>query len=309
MAELSLAEQGAELRSLGAEIDAGNDPDTSHLGDEPQESQPETAEEPTPKPEPEAKVKAPAEPENKSESESADPSPEKKDAKAADTKEPSRYQKERERQAEAWKKIEAEKEAVRKERAEIEAARKPKEQAFKDQDGYTAQDYRNAAQKAFDDMQQAKADLDDDKAKEAEGYVLHFQQMEQQARQAEHQAARRAAADFAVNQFPELKDPKNPLRIEADKIRAEYPILDQHPDGLKIAPVLAKYRMQAGEVPALKKQIEELTKEKARLEGLTVIGGSGPTKRPSEDANPNRALTEKDLRRMAAEHDAQVGHL
>lgn len=286
---------GAELRSLGAQVDAGEDPDLSSWSEEPQESQSAAVEKKTPEPEAEAKVKAPAETEQKSEAKSVDTSPE----KAAEEKQ-SPYQKEKSRQAKAWQEIQETKDEVRRQLAELKEA---KQTQFRDEAGYTAQDYEGAAQKAWTEAQEARVALDDDKAKEAEGFVQQFQQLAQQARQKEFHAARQSVAQQMVNEIPELGDPKSPLRIATDELLKGNEVLRMHPDGLKLAPQMAKAQMAAGEVPALKAKIEELTKENERLVKLTSVGGSGPAKRGGES---NGNLTAADLRRMAEAHDSQA---
>lgn len=297
MEDQTTTDEGAELRSLGAQVDAGENPEIAPSRETSQESQPETVEKPTPEPVEEAKVDAPASPEQKSKPESADPSSE---------KEPSPYQKEKARQAKAWQEIQETKAEVRRQLDELKQAKEaapPKRSEFRDEQGYTAKDYENAAHKAWEEAREARASLDDDKAKEAEGYVQQFQQLAQQAREKEFHAARQAVAAEMVKEIPELADPKSPLRIAADELLKSHESLRIHPEGLKLAPLMAKAQMEAKEVPALKAKIEALTKENERLVKLTSVGGSGPAKRGGES---NGNLTENDLRRMAEAHDMQA---
>lgn len=289
-------DQGDALRSMGVQVDAGADANNFSESDNSEASQPQTVEKTTPEPVEEAKDNTPAETETKS-TKSADTSSEKPAAAE------SPWMKEKARQAKAWREIQDTKEELRSQLAELKEAKQaaaPKQSAFRDEAGYTAQDYEAAASRAWKEAQEARTALDEDKAAEAEGFVQQFQQLANQARQKEFHAHRQAVAQQMVKDIPELGDPKSPLRLATDELLKAHESLRLHPEGLKLAPLMARAQMDAKEVPALKAKIEVLTKENERLVKLTSVGGSGPARRGGES---NGNLTEADLRRMAEAHD------
>jgi len=221
-------------------------------------------------------------------------------------KEPTRYEKAAARAAEEWKKVQAEKEAVA---AEKEALRKEKETLeqskrasgeYRDQGGFTAEDYEAAAVAYHEEGNDEMAQVAQQRA----------QQTRQAAEQSRIEATRnafQAQIDQEIAARPELKDPSTPLGQATIEILKENQALMHRPDGFKRAVALAEAQIKAGSVPALQEENTRLKQEIEKLNKKLSIGPSGPAKRGSSNPDPANMSDAEMERFMARQGDALIG--
>lgn len=236
----------------------------------------------------------------------------KEPAKEPETKpeDESRYtkaKKEQERQDRSWKKLEEEKAALRAEKEAIEKAKQDTEKAkanaevFRDDHGYSAEDYE-----AF-----AKSSEDPDLAERAKLKAAELRGRESATKQnaARDQFVSEWGKNLkeAIDQNPDLKDENSDMGKELKKVLAERPVFSMAPDGIKHAVEFVKLQRQSGLVSGLETENKALKEEIARLNKLTGLGGGGPAKKPAaksqDDMTP--AEREADLIRQAEELDRQ----
>lgn len=104
-----------------------------------------------------------------------------------------------------------------------------------------------------------------------------------------------------VRETPELRDESSPLGKAVQAVLRESRVFSLGADGFRQAAALAKSRLEAAALPALRQQIETLTHENERLVRLTSVTGTPPARRAAPEGEN---LSERDLRRLAAEHDS-----
>ena len=196
----------------------------------------------------------------------------------------SKFAQEQQRKAKTWEQINAEKEALKAEREAVKREReewqKHREQSqsveansFRDDKGYTAEDYEAAA-KEFDadgDTQLAKAA----RAK-AEG-VRKMASVKQQQFQQER-FAKTWADNF--NKLSEketwLKDQSSPEYKRTAELLQRIPILTTLPNGLAHAVELMKLQNTAGKAQSLESENKALKEQLEKLQQKTAIGKSIP---------------------------------
>jgi hypothetical protein len=106
----------------------------------------------------------------------------------------------------------------------------------------------------------------------------------------------------AIQAEPELKDQSSDLGRAVQGLLKEHPLFSAQPDGFRHAVALAKAQRDAASAGGLRTQLEAMKRENERLSKLTAITGTPPARPAAEKAN---AMNERDLRRLAAEHDNQ----
>lgn len=215
----------------------------------------------------------------------------------------SKFAKEQERREKTWKEINERKEADAKEREQREReyqervkAQEAREREWQEQHPeYTPEQYEAAA-KQF----------------EARGQLDMADAMREQAKAAQARGVKPQGlvltdgikASFAqvAKEFPEFRDPKNPLHGSLLKM-----VMEERPELLRIkdGPYLAAQHLRlaaaheaatktASEVPALR---DENAKLKAKVEELTKLtsihGNGGPAKLPDGSRNGNLSIEEE----------------
>ena len=215
----------------------------------------------------------------------------------------------REREAKAWQKIEAEKAEIAKQRDELRRSMEQRQTPLRDANNVTAEEYEEA-------MWEFAQSGDLETAKKARDAAKAIRAAEQQVQVQSKQEAFRAQfvkdAQEIINQDPEATKEGSPLCqamaetfAQADQLTGIDKVLWNTPGGYKMAYEHAKAKMQAGLVSGLEEDNKKLKAEIARLNGLTAIGGAGPTS-PStpkklEDMDIDEGLTQ--LRRQAERAD------
>lgn len=263
------------------------------------------------------------------------------DKKAADEeKNLTPYEKERRRLDKSWKKLEAEKDAIRKDRETIEAEKKkiedarakapaPKTTPEKPKhNGYTAEDYEEAAKEFRAEGKESEAATAErrakelrakeaEQAKEAGGdHGGEFIQLPTGGRiTADEQKAMtdewNANLHLLGKENPELTQDGAPLRATVAELLKTHPILHSHGSGIFYAVEVAKLKIAAAESVKLQSRVTELETENKQLKELTSLSPSGGTHRhekPKVGSSGDLERDENDLRQEAQTIDAQGGN-
>lgn len=215
------------------------------------------------KSEPEAKAEKKAEPKDKSSS---------------------KFAQEQNRKAKTWEQINAEKEALKAEREAVRREReewsKQREQSktaetnsFRDEKGYTAEDYEAAA-KEFDadgDSQLAKAA----RAK-ADGVRKAATERQQKAQQEKFAKAWSDSYARLSEKETWLKDQNSPEYKRTVELLQKVPMLTSMPDGLVHAVELMKLQDTASKAQSIEAENKALKEQLNKLQQKTAIGKSVP---------------------------------
>ena len=203
---------------------------------------------------------------------------------AEQKRESSKFAQEQQRKAKTWEQINAEKEALKAEREAVKREReewsKQREQyqtaetnSFRDDKGYTAEDYEAAA-KEFDadgDTQLAKAA----RAK-AEGVRKSASQQAQKVQQERMSKAWNDNYNRLADKEPWLKDQSSAEYKRTVEILQRVPFLTGMPDGLVHAVELMKLQDTAGKAQTLEAENKALKEQLGKLQQKTAIGKSVP---------------------------------
>lgn len=165
---------------------------------------------------------------------------------------------------------------------------------FRDARGYSAEDYTSAAAEL---ESEGRADL----AARARENAAAVQQAEAAAAKLNFDRAWQQHVDQERATSPELSDEASELSQAVQAILRDIPALTQAPGGYSHAATVARAKVQAIELPALRARLDSLTRENERLARLTSIPGSPPARSPLA---ADTALSERDLRRLAHDFDA-----
>jgi hypothetical protein len=239
-----------------------------------------------------------------------------KEEKPKDQK--SKFAQDQNRKTKTWEQINAEKEAIRAEREAVRREReewsKQREQSsvadtnsFRDEKGYTAEDYEAAA-KEFDadgDSQLAKAA----RAK-ADGVRKTVSVKQQQIQQ--ERFTRTWADNF--NKLSEketwLKDQSSNEYKRTVELLQRIPILTTLPNGLAHAVELMKLQDTAGRSQSLESENKSLKEQLNKLQQKTAIGKSVPAGQLKAEEKDFSKLSQKEQRdalmRAAREFDREA---
>lgn len=218
----------------------------------------------------------------------------------------SKFAQEQQRKAKTWEQINAEKEALKAEREAVRREReewsKQREQSqtaetnsFRDDKGYTAEDYEAAA-KEFDadgDTQLAKAA----RAK-AEGVRKSASQQAQKVQQERMSKAWNDNYNRLADKEPWLKDQSSAEYKRTVEILQRVPFLTGMPDGLVHAVELMKLQDTAGKAQTLEAENKALKEQLGKLQQKTAIGKSVPAGQLKAE--------EKDFSRMSLKEQREA---
>lgn len=207
-----------------------------------------------------------------------------KEEKPKDPKSSSKFAQEQQRKAKTWEQINAEKEAIKAEREAVKRERdewsKQREQStaaesnsFRDDKGYTAEDYEAAA-KEFDadgDTQLAKAA----RAK-ADGVRKTASAKQQQVQQERFNKSWAENYGRLSEKEVWLKDQSSPEYKRTVELLQRVPFLTAMPDGLVHAVELMKLQDTAGRSQSLESENKALKEQLSKLQQKTAIGKSVP---------------------------------
>lgn len=167
-------------------------------------------------------------------------------------------------------------------------------EAFRDARGYSVDDYTTAAAEL---EREGKADL----AARARENAAAVQQAEVAASKLAFEREWQQHVDQERISSPELSDDASELSQAVQAILRDIPALTAAPSGFRHAAAVARAKVQAVELPALRARVESLVRENERLARLTSIPGSPPA-RSAHATEPG--LSERDLRRLAHDFDS-----
>jgi len=209
--------------------------------------------------------------------------PEAKAEKKAE-KEKSRFAQEQNRKAKTWEQINAEKEAIKAEKEALKREReewgKQREQStaaetnsFRDEKGYTAEDYEAAAKEfeADGDSQLAKAA----RAK-AEGVRKSATERQQKAQQEKFAKAWADSYNRLSEKETWLKDQNSAEYKRTVELLQRVPVLQSMPDGLVHAVELMKLQDSAAKAQSIEAENKALKEQLNKLQQKTAIGKSIP---------------------------------
>ena len=191
----------------------------------------------------------------------------------------SKWAKNEERKTSSWKHINAEKEEIKRQREELlKVAEELKGRqadlddgkAYRDEKGFTAEDYENAAKRL---KEEGDDDLASD-AKERAKEVRTEADKSQQEREVKKQhGAFESKRQELMQKHEDLRDVNSELTKAANAILQQYPSM-ANADGLEHAVNIAQLQMKAAGAEKSETQVEELTNKLNKLEKkMSVSGG------------------------------------
>lgn len=241
-----------------------------------------------------------------------------KEAKEAqsEVKPKSKWAANEERKARTWEQINAEKEAIKAEREALQRERDEvlKKQAvsspaekFRDERGFTAQDYRDAAKKFAEGGDQALATAAEQRAAELEQKETMIRQKAEQ-----DEFGRKWAAKYQElsTKVPALKDPNSEEYKQVVNLLNQYPLLTRDANGLEYAVKAVQLERAAADSATKDSKIKELTDQLAKLQSKLSIGSGVPAEPPkAEKAFEDMTLAEQrqHLERAARKADRDAG--
>jgi hypothetical protein len=209
---------------------------------------------------------------------------EKKTEQKTEKDKSSKFAQEQNRKAKTWEQINAEKEALKAEREAVRREReewgKQREQSkaaetssFRDEKGYTAEDYEAAA-KEFD----ADGDSQLAKAARAKADGVRKAATERQQKVQQEKFAKAWSDSYARLSEKEtwLKDQNSPEYKRTVELLQKVPMLTSMPDGLVHAVELMKLQDTAGKAQSIEAENKALKEQLNKLQQKTAIGKSVP---------------------------------
>ena len=209
---------------------------------------------------------------------------EKKTEQKTEKDKSSKFAQEQNRKAKTWEQINAEKEALKAEREAVRREReewgKQREQSkaaetssFRDEKGYTAEDYEAAAKEfeADGDSQLAKA-----ARSKADGVRKAATERQQKVQQEKFAKAWSDSFSRLSEKETWLKDQSSPEYKRTVELLQKVPMLTSMPDGLVHAVELMKLQDTAGKAQSIEAENKALKEQLNKLQQKTAIGKSVP---------------------------------
>jgi hypothetical protein len=251
-----------------------------------------------------------------SKTEEASSGSKKQEAPKQEKKQESKFAQENARKAKTWEQINAEKEAIKAEKEALRRERdewgKQREQSrvadtnsYRDEKGYTAEDYEAAA-KEFE------ADGDSQLAKAARAKAEGVRKIAcEQAQKAQTEKFQKQWADNYGRLSEKegwLKDQNSAEYKQTVQLLQQFPLLTTVPDGLVHAVEIVKLQKAASMSQALEQENKTLKEQLGKLQQKTAIGkgvASGPLKAEEKDFSKLSLKEQRDaLMRASREYDS-----
>ena len=226
-------------------------------------------------------------------------------------KEPSKYEKLKNRQQKEWDAIQqakaeskAEKERLERERQEFMRERDEARKADQERPAgkFDATDYRNAAKQFREEGREDLAEQADKRAQEVEKYEAQSQErkVKEMGEKAWNENLNRL-----VDKHPDLKDSNSSLHKKVAELLNSKAVLRQYPDGIVDAVEIAQLALKTDNSTGLADEVEKLRKENAEFKKRLQPGvGSPSTPAPKKQFKDlSSAEQGAELRRMAMEFD------
>ena len=262
----------AAAREHDAAVEAGEQPKEVEILPEPE---PETEETP-PEPQQEAAGESPPPDQDTGNSSSLK---EEQPEGVADEKEQSKYAKNQARLNKAWTDVNADKERVKEATAQLQQQYQELEyqrqqlaakNGYRDDDGYTAEDYEDAAVKLDYDGDTKNATA---ARKQAEELKVASEQAKVTAYQMQRDQAWESKRQELMTRIPDLRDNSKPLTQKAMALLQHYPSLTAGPDGLELSVEWAKLALESGNSEEAATKFDELQQKYNKLEKKTSVQG------------------------------------
>jgi len=226
-------------------------------------------------------------------------------------KEPSKYEKLKNRQQKEWEaiqqaKAEAKAEKDRLERERQEFLREREEARKLDQDRpvgkFDATDYRNAAKQFREEGREDLADQAEKRAQEVDRY--ESQQQERKVKEIGEKAWNDNLMKM-VEKHPDLKDSTSTLHKKVADLLNTKSVLRQYPDGIVDAVEIAQLALKTDHSTGLADEVEKLRKENAEFKKRLQPGVGSPSTPAPKKQFRDLSVAEQgaELRRMAVEFD------
>jgi len=263
----------AAAKQYDAAVEAGETPEVVILPEEPKEevqdeSPPELTEEAVKEPETEGQD---ADEQVSSLTEG--------EAPEAEEQPKSKWAKNEERKTSSWKHINAEKEEIKRQREELlKVAEELKGRqadlddgkAYRDEKGFTAEDYENASKRL---SEEGDDDLASDATTRAKEVRVEGGKHQQQQLAKRHWEVFEGKRQQLMQKHEDLQKPDSDLTKRANAILKQYPTM-QNASGLEHAVNIAQLQMRAAGAEQSETQVEELTNKLNKLEKkMSVSGG------------------------------------
>jgi len=261
----------AAAREYDAAVAAGETPEVEILP----EPEPETEETP---PEPQQEEVEESPPPNQDTGNSSSLKEEQPEG-VADGKEQSKYAKNQVRLNKAWTGVNEAKEQnkqleaqLQKQSGELEIQRQKiaAQNGYRDDKGFTAEDYEDAAVRLDNEGDTGLAGDARDKAKELK---VASEQAKINSFKAERDQAWEVKRQELMTNNPDLRDNNKPITQKAMALLQQFPSLTSGPDGLDLSVQMAKLALESGNSEEAATKFDELQKKYNKLEKKTSVQG------------------------------------
>jgi len=261
----------AAAQEYDASVEAGEQPEVEILP----EPEPETEETPPEPQQEEVEESPPPDQDTGNSSSLTEEQPE----EVADEKKQSKYAKNQARLGKAWTGVNEAKEQnkqdaalLEKQRQELEIQRQQlaAQNGYRDEDGFTAEDYEDAAVRLADD---GKTDYAKDARAKAKELKAASEQAKINSFKAERDQAWEAKRQELMTSNPDLRDNNKPITQKAMSLLQQFPSLTSGPDGLDLSVQMAKLALESGNTKEAAAKFDELQKKYNKLEKKTSVQG------------------------------------
>ena len=226
-------------------------------------------------------------------------------------KEPSKYEKLKNRQQKEWDAIQqakaeakAEKERLERERHEFMRERDEARKADQERPAgkFDATDYRNAAKQFREEGREDLAEQAEKRAQEVDKHEA--QRQERNARELGEKAWNDNLSKM-VDKHPELKDANSSLHKKVSDLLNTKAVLRQYPGGIVDAVEIAQLALKTDNSTGLADEVEKLRKENAEFKKRLQPGVGSPSTPAPKKQFKDLSVAEQgaELRRMAVEFD------
>ena len=301
----------AAAQEYDASVEAGEQPVVEFTTTEPE---PEKEETPPEEPTEAAKAEPDAEGQDVDEPESSLTVGKTPEEEVKSQKSESKWAKNEVRKNKAWKAINAGKEENKRVREELEGmkAQLLEEQsdmdegkAYRDEKGFTAEDYEDAAVRLREEGEERLAK---DAEVKAESVVKDGQLAVQKRYDAKAQGDYEKSRQDLMREMPDLRDNNSELTKAANVVLGENPGLING-DGLRNAVRMAQWKIAADQTGKSQAEVKELTDKINKLEKkMSVGGGFTSEKLDGEQTFDDLSLDDQEsyLLKAAAAHDDAI---
>ncbi len=268
----------AAAQEYDASVEAGEQPVVEFTAAEPK---PEKEETPPEEPTETAEAEPDAEGQDVDEPESSLTVGETPEEEDKPQKSESKWAKNEARKNKSWKEINSQKEELKRAREELDDMKGQLQEkqtdmddgkAYRDEKGFTAEDYENAAVRLRDE---GDADLAKDAEEKAKSVLDEGKKADQDRSVRDANRQWELARDDLYKEMPELKDSSSELTQTANGILKEHPNLMYLPEGqgLRHAVQVAQWKVAASKTDKSQAEVKELTDKLNKLEKKMSVGG------------------------------------